>query len=1334
MQSGSNRELVFRADKPSRFLQGQEQAIRIILNGFYRIATNLLVRGVFKTRRPSAPELDVERPHHVFLIDGARGAGKTYTLLSAELVLKTLSEDMLTPSADGEWPDFLYGGASQQSAQALKDAFKEARASSGVSRIRLAETMKIIFPGDLIVGESLMEAIFARMAESLAADIDELGRKLGRTDDRSSKQSRDRDADDAQRRLADLKLLSKRLQEEVEQGWYFARRFGLDALIRDSSDYGDLVLRWAEESSKASGRIDSWRRFVSDYLDVRDTAMLVVLVDDSDVRQELTEDVLHSIRMFLNHPRIVTVLGGNLKSMRDSLLHLSMQRIGSSIPALNKEDHPTARDWRRRERQTIEEYLEKVLPPAQRIHIPAPRLRSGDGAKADDFQKITGLRMFDYLNNAMTITRKRFLSTKFMLALEHELGRVDAPTDAQRAELENFLAWWFFANMYADVLSPQSARQIATFRDYYEDWYGLGYLALKDEEKARRMTGAGTLHPKRLPVMLYEMSANYTLVHRLSDEDVSVPAWVRRQKLDSSWSGRRLFLLNGRDVHDGSFTYRYLRFRLDVGLGTPIRDNADEVMPAELLPQPLGRKFMRRFFQPRQMPRRHRRIGLSRWIEHAAIPGNCVYFHHLTALPDVSFIDESDRANAERLQSGHWEAQLADRWHELVEDRHERPEDEFLLRYFCEVVCESLRYTHDISSAALIAELDPPDIIEKQTGAIYEYFLRDELDMFGATVLERRYAWLQAFPARPGSDQQLQLEVVKQRLIEEASASTTPAIRERVVVDEQSGAKSYKGPVAKRPRRMIALYAALTTDLRRAWQAIRIYEASPMQMGALEETTRERGQRTSLAVIANRDRMTLYIREDIELLLERSGWTKKCLQVFAKTNILETLEPAFESLDPQAGLTPEAISSIFGVVAPPQSRSEISKEEQISAERRDFERWTKTIRSVVRLFCKNWPVHDKADSAVRERFKDLEDQLFHVVDGQVSATDPVKDPDYAMLKIFREKWTDADRSRTSQQEQELKAADDQVRRSNSRAARNLVWLLYGLAPSLPAVIHAHIMSQIYDAELMAAAYEASKAQAKENPERFDKAARQTFIDTSQTRYRQAIKEIEAWGKLIGSLSVLLRYVKIKCLHLDTALMIGRLAEKTPTGPDRTTDSLSLELVELAGYTLKLQPGLAHGADEARKQCAEEMVALLKGAPDNSWPGFHCSRMAEGLAIFPDVSPSTLFGDRWLKDILSRGGVVDEVVKHFREPRFKDAAATVVNGPTLPEDSDDPLSVNGIFGETEQWLWSANRTLRKLYEELTKRSKKIDEIADDAAKDERPTQAQKARRSRQRTKK
>ena len=220
-------------------------------------------------------------------------------------------------------------------------------------------------------------------------------------------------------------------------------------------------------------------------------------------------------------------------------------------------------------------------------------------------------------------TRKQFLTEKFRLAMAHASGLSDAPGELSRRHLEAYLAWWVFFNRYAGSLAPKSARQIVTFRDYY-----LSFIDSLGKDRSRASS------PKRLIIALFENPANYALIQQFGDEDANVVTWLQHQSLQSTWVGERQFLVNGRFINRGQYAYDYLGFRLDVGIATPARDNVEEIVPRELLPELKGRRYMRRFFQPQPIPRRQRRLGVARWIDHAAIPGNCLYFYDLESLPD----------------------------------------------------------------------------------------------------------------------------------------------------------------------------------------------------------------------------------------------------------------------------------------------------------------------------------------------------------------------------------------------------------------------------------------------------------------------------------------------------------------------------------------------------------------------------------------------------------------------------------------------------------------------------------------------------------------------------
>lgn len=1268
----------FKAERYDDLLSSQQPALRIILKGIGDITRPVVGKSASPTSAietvGEATSAD-KRPSNVFVIDGARGAGKTYTLTTVHAALTELCKQERPNNAEEWWPHVGLG-------------VREALANADQT---LCQPFRIVFPGDMEGGDTVMEAVFSAMLEQLTAEEKKLVP----------------DARDS--RKAKIDKLKKVLREEVAQGWYFARRFGLDAIVRDSIDYGDLVQRYEKESGRAAQRIYRWYSFVDEYVDFMGVATLVVMLDDSDVQPVLTENILHSIRMFLSSPRIITVLAGNIKSMRESLLHREMQRLGVSMRALQYNDSHTAKDWRRNSRKEIEEYLEKVLPPAKRIHISRPRLTAGgdrgregeetsskteagenakppaSGARKEpDFDTIAARSLDSYMEAALSSTRGHFLKSKFRLAIQAERNLYDAPTDAEPEVLEAYLSWWFFRDTYSAFLAPKSARQIATFRDYYGQSYG-GVVDLNARTDALRG------QPRRLPVVLFENPANYSLIQRMGDEHESVLSWMRQQTLSSSWSGRRFFRINDREVHDGSYTYKYLAYRMDLGIAMPVRDNAQEVVPPELLPRPRGRGHMRRFFQPRAVPRRQRRLGVCRWVDHASIPGNCVYFFDLSALPDIAFTEAQPDTDASARLPGEWEAGLADRWFELVDDR----QDEHLLRYFREVVCESLRASADVPTGLLLSELDPPDVLWKQRHAIYEHFLTDELKSFAEhSPVQRQVEWWSAFDTResrrlirvlgeaPGSFQPdpaqtgaALLGAAKPKQAKEGKEGKGEGLKTATALSDPLMDSVIK---RRRQRRSVALYSTLVTDLRRAWHAIRIYEGSPGVMGVRNA---EQTVRTSLSPIANRDRMTLYTWKELDSVLRQTPWVETLLKGFDGARIREEMEAIGTRLRGVSTGSDAALKKIvpeeadIGSIFSAGSGEKLTRQAQVSEEYEDFNRWTQTLRRIGRLACSEWKIYDVANNDTNNA-----EYLRHKIEREL-----LRRPEDRLVVDQREKKDATEQFETKQ-------------KANAREARNFVWLLYGLAPSLAAVAHTQVMSLAYEALLQHRALAETQEYSK-SPDKIGEEALLGWVPDQDRRrvglrvktlFDEASDAVDQWASLIGSISAILRYIKLKSLYLDASLLMGELLQ-----PGQ--HEAFAELLQRAGYK---PTESSEGVEVQALEQIRDKLSRLFDVPPSSKVASHeatsgglkesKSRATQGtvdrsLAMFPDVAPSSLFGDQWFLDLLTRDSCEGVIVESGVYQRSKRNDLNV----------EQPLSVNGIFGETEQWLWSANRALRKL---------------------------------------
>ncbi len=260
-----------------------------------------------------------------------------------------------------------------------------------------------------------------------------------------------------------------------------------------------------------------------------------------------------------------------------------------------------------------------------------------------------------------------------------------------------------------------------------------------------------------------------------------------RRDLNSEWTGQRCFKINGRAIYQGTYSYDYIRYRLDVNLTTPMRKNSDEAVPAGLLPVLRGRRYMRRFFQPLNMQRQQRRVGLVRWIDHASLPGNCVYFHDLVTLPDLSLIraQPDEAALEDELSRGDWEANLAGNWMVLLaEEQNER-----MVRYLTWVTFDRLAETGGIESTKLISILDGWD-------SHFEKFVEAELVWIGADTEQERRARDEALRRAKGH-----------LLAKGHSKYPEPD-------------SSFEEISFKRAAESIARHAALFSDLRRAWHSI----------------------------------------------------------------------------------------------------------------------------------------------------------------------------------------------------------------------------------------------------------------------------------------------------------------------------------------------------------------------------------------------------------------------------------------------------------------------------------------------------------------------------------
>lgn len=798
----------FFADEFDDLFRSQHTALLRILVGVQQVASRETARSLlFRDRETYWADQWRRRPHNVFFIDGARGSGKTYLLLTAQHFVGLLGRSTSAPLDADQDVDRV-----QRSRACLVEAmpgfaernltpFELPKGLDGPRFERSALTLPVVFPADLEGGASSMEAIFAGLNEIL-------------------KRTKASAAPAGGQRAEMLSALEADLQQAISRRWMFSRNLGVEAILNDSVDFHDFVRKRSEEAWDANLRIDEWRRFINRFLDAFGAAVLVVLLDDTDVLPELTADILHTIRMFLSHPRIVTILAGNSKSMRQNLLYNSMRRLARPMQALNRDNHPTGSSWRRVEREEIEQYLEKVLPRWGRVYLrPLAQSRAskteGDvhSPSHSDFKRILGEDFDEFCRHMLEAQRVDFLTAKGKLALRYEVSGHDRTEKEEHATLEQFIAWWRLRHVYGAALTPRSARQIVTFYKYYK------------EASAKHLSSA-----KRLAVALFESPENYALAQRFSDADRSVLEWLRHQEIASRWVGRRAFEINGHKLFEGAYSYDYLCYRLDIGIALPLRVNEDALIPIDLLPRPLGVPFVGAFFQMGFGNRASNRFGAAKSMRHAAIPGNCIYMSDLRSLPDTAFEEglEPARPSETRAQAANVESKGESK---SASARDDRPWEAGLFQHWPYIFADEINASPTMYYLATwvfpaLSQVRPQEAVATLTDPLKDVFLRREVR-----------PWARYATTGGGSGVRRSFEAL------------------RKYYEDQKGPSDFSERIR---RDTSGVYLSLITDLRRAWHAARIYATSLAETDR-GDLDRDNPLHDALEVRANTD---IYVARD----------------------------------------------------------------------------------------------------------------------------------------------------------------------------------------------------------------------------------------------------------------------------------------------------------------------------------------------------------------------------------------------------------------------------------------------------------------------------------------
>ncbi|MDU0458422.1 MAG: hypothetical protein RW306_06765 [Geobacteraceae bacterium] len=340
--------------------ESQKLSVEFILQEVYQIASEEAQR---ENRAASSAvyrkEQHFRRPHQVFVIDGKRGSGKTTTLITAYRHLELLGK------ADG-----IIDGHKDPRVVTLKRLGVEAEITGRVRR-NGALVIPIIMPNELADNESVMENLFAQIEAKLLCIAE---KEATVADSRKGRALWEND-EPVPHETITAKILIQELLNEIAVGWTYSQRIGLNALVHDSLNYRDYVERRAEQARISYTRVDAWRIFVNKLLDYLNYEVMVISIDDSDLSPHIGEDILHALRMYLCHPRIVTLLAINMEALVEGLERVEFARLYELSRVLTKADkQQELKKIQRDTRRSIHDYVHKILPVERRSRLSAGKV------------------------------------------------------------------------------------------------------------------------------------------------------------------------------------------------------------------------------------------------------------------------------------------------------------------------------------------------------------------------------------------------------------------------------------------------------------------------------------------------------------------------------------------------------------------------------------------------------------------------------------------------------------------------------------------------------------------------------------------------------------------------------------------------------------------------------------------------------------------------------------------------------------------------------------------------------------------------------------------------
>ncbi|RCK29397.1 P-loop NTPase fold protein [Thalassospira lucentensis] len=624
--------------------QQQADALRKVLYGIQTIAYESEVKEPTANGSVSDPSLETDpiwrserlsydRPHQVFVIDGARGTGKTSLLIT---LIDLLSSQNMT----GQNPDlasFLRvqedGGDHRNQYDVKKSVWEKwVPQRVGVGRRverKVALVLPVIFPHDLRDNESPMEAIFAEIQDVLQRE-----RKKVSSGDT-----------DKQRKIEEL---IKELQNEVAMGWIFNEPNGSSVLSNDAYDYKDYARLYIKSVRQGYKRIEAWRGFVEKLLDVLGYQILVPSFDDTDLGSTLEKGIVETIRHYLTHPRIVTVMA---TSFSDLVKRIKIEEIENNQKALTalRNNNLDKYHYANLLEERVEQSLEKVFPAVFRTKIGLFSRTNLDEISDPTFTEYCVRHFFYADRNLVHIDEQNTADSREKFSEDKKNADSDSMASQHRLDMtrevlqnlldEERLSWWLLNAPYNELVR-ESVRGHLAFRHQVSAREGLDLL-----KKVPNI--ACGISQNALPAQLIANLAKYHdltnhFVQGLGDIGISIatgkltklwesspPAIEVDEGLPSEWG-----LLHSEaeyaTVVDGSDTptswYKLIEFWLDLQIAKAKLKCGNDPVISAWLPRAFAKTLtlsnMSQF----------KRLGVGQCFPNRFIPLNCVYFYQFNVI------------------------------------------------------------------------------------------------------------------------------------------------------------------------------------------------------------------------------------------------------------------------------------------------------------------------------------------------------------------------------------------------------------------------------------------------------------------------------------------------------------------------------------------------------------------------------------------------------------------------------------------------------------------------------------------------------------------------------